>query len=214
MRIVVVSPPGDSLNEQRWVSALLDAGLERYHLRKPAWPEVRTASWLESLPKRYRGRIVLHTHHSLARRFGVLGVHFPDQDGPPERATAHAATFRSRSCHDLVAVERALGRFAAIFLGPVFSSFSKPGYGPMPEKALRGVSKLLAQRTQARTATEVIAIGGIARERLAECADLGFDGVAVIGAVWGARDPLAEFLSLQEQARASCVALRERSISQ
>ncbi len=213
MRIVVVSPPDAYVNEQRWVCALFDAGLDRYHLRKPAWPAAQLANWLESVPKRHHGRIVLHAHHALSRCFDVLGVHFRDQNEmplcpEPQRAVAH---FCSRSCHDVAAVKRALGRYAAVFFGPVFASHSKPGYGPVPEATLRDLSVVLALRATT-PATEVLAIGGITRQRLALCRDLGFDGAAVIGAVWDTRDPLVEYLALHEQARDLCTKARERSI--
>jgi thiamine-phosphate pyrophosphorylase len=44
---------------------------------------------------------------------------------------------------------------------------------------------------------EVIALGGIDAARLPVCRALGFDGVAVLGSVWQAADPLKAFSELQ-----------------
>ena len=65
MKLVVVSPPDDRPDERRICRALFEAGLERYHLRKPAWSECATSAWLESLPRAWRSRVVLHGHHGL-----------------------------------------------------------------------------------------------------------------------------------------------------
>jgi thiamine-phosphate pyrophosphorylase len=40
----------------------------------------------------------------------------------------------------------------------------------------------------------IVAIGGITLARVAECLDAGASGVAVIGAVWDAPDPLAAWM--------------------
>jgi len=46
----------------------------------------------------------------------------------------------------------------------------------------------------------VLALGGVTPERVPELADLGFSGVAVLGGVWLADDPLAALEAL----RAAC----------
>ncbi len=63
MRLIVISPEGDDPREQRLLPALVAAGLERYHLRKPAWGAEQLAAWLTPLPAAVRARIVLHQHH-------------------------------------------------------------------------------------------------------------------------------------------------------
>lgn len=199
MKIVVVSPPDEHADEQRWVSDLLAAGLERYHVRKPGWSAERTADFVASLPSPLHGRLVLHAHPGLAQRFDLLGLHA--RDGLDEAAARPGTCFRSRACHDPAAVERALGNHSAVFFGPVFASLSKPGYGPAPEATLRVLARILARRDCRRAATEVLAIGGVTAEGLARCKDLGFDGAAVLGAVWDSPDPLAAYLALEATAR-------------
>jgi thiamine-phosphate pyrophosphorylase len=44
----------------------------------------------------------------------------------------------------------------------------------------------------------VLALGGITPERVGEVHALGFDGVAVLGAIWGAADPVRVFGNFQE----------------
>jgi len=85
-------------------------------------------------------------------------------------------------------------------VGPVFTSHSKPGYGPMPEPERAQLSTMLVARTPVQRTTEVIAIGGISTPVLGECSALGFDGAAVLGALWDAPDPVAAFVDLSAAA--------------
>jgi thiamine-phosphate pyrophosphorylase len=199
MKLVVLSPPDDRAREQETVGALFEAGLVRYHLRKPAWSAERTAGLLGSLPPPWRGRVILHYHHEIAHSIGVGGIHFRDDDHAPEDPGLQkgAGGFASRSCHDVGTVRGALGRYDAVFIGPVFASLSKPGYGPMLPQARDELRNLLAARTTAQQSTEVVALGGVTTRTLADCHALGFDGAALLGAVWDAPDPVAAFVTLK-----------------
>jgi thiamine-phosphate pyrophosphorylase len=176
------------------------AGLERYHLRKPDWNEQQTAAWLEAMPARWRSRVVLHWQHEVAMAFRA-SVHLRDDGSTALNAPPRVpkGCIVSRSCHDLASVRCALGRYDAVFFGPVFSSLSKPGYGPSPNETLDGLRLLLTARMQAERQTEVVALGGVTSGRLVQCRQLGFDAVAVLGAVWQAPDPCAAFVNLRNE---------------
>jgi thiamine-phosphate pyrophosphorylase len=84
MRLVVISPEDRDGREIDVLGALLAAGLERYHVRKPRWSASELASWLGRLPDGWRPRIVLHQHHELVERFGLGGRHWRDAGDRPE----------------------------------------------------------------------------------------------------------------------------------
>ncbi len=112
--------------------------------------------------------------------------------------------FTSRSCHDLATLRGVLGHYDSAFFGPVFPSISKPGYATeLTAQVERGVppneiSSLLNSRTSCERRTAVLALGGITADRLPQIRALGFDGVAVLGAVWQADDPVAAFGEIQD----------------
>jgi thiamine-phosphate pyrophosphorylase len=194
MKIAVISPPDQHAAELATVQAMFAVGLRRYHLRKPTWSEHQVEHWLEALPARMRGSVFLHSHHALASRFAVGGVHFRDEPRSPEPDRPSTGVPISRSCHDDRAVQAALGRCDAILFGPVFSSLSKQGHGPLPDHELAQLKRTLATRSKGDPYTQVFALGGVTAHRLSQCRDLGFDGVAILGAVWMAADPVAAFL--------------------
>ncbi len=186
MQIIVISPEGRDPREATALGRMLAAGLERYHVRKPGWPPGEIESWITGLPAAWRKRLILHGHPTLARDLGLFGTHLGDRD------RAGATDAFSSACHDLQNLSERLGAFPQVIFGPVFPSLSKPGYGPrqgFPWERLKGLLSL--PRSGA-----AIAIGGVTAARLGRCHELGFDGAAVIGAVWGSDDPVGAFREL------------------
>ncbi len=167
------------------------AGLERYHLRRPSWSLEETEAWLRALPVVWRPRIVLHQHHELVKMLGLGGRH--------EKGDSQRASGASRSCHDLASLRRYLKAFEQVLFGPVFPSITKPGYAPAPDFPWKELTAILDGRSP-QEAVDVLAIGGVTAERLQRCHDLGFEGAAVMGAVWGEPDPVRAYAALIDAA--------------
>ena len=187
MKLIVISPETEDPREHPVLAQLFTAGLTHYHLRKPAWNRDRLAAWLRAVPAEFHPRIVAHAHHDLAVDFNIGGLHFRDADGPL------SILLRSRAVHDLATLRVSLNHYDRLLFSPVFPSISKPGRNPDPRISSDELKTILAGPRR----TEAIALGGIDRSRLPACRSLGFDGVAVLGAVWHAADPIRAFTELQ-----------------
>lgn len=205
MKLVVISPEDFEPREHVVLAGLFAAGLERYHVRKPGWREAEVRRFVRGVPEPWRSRLVLHQAHELAVEPGCGGIHFKDRVGrnaaaEPEvnaaRPVAAPGFLTSRSCHTVAAVEAALGHFASVFFSPVFPSVSKRGYEPADDVV--DVAVLLGRRSSEQRKTTVLALGGIKPENVAQCIELGFDGVAVLGALWQAKEPLKVFAQFQQ----------------
>lgn len=207
MKLAVVSPEGIEAREAAVLEGLFAAGLERYHVRKPAASAAELECWLLALPAAWRPRLVLHQHHELVGRLGLGGRHWRDDGTAPEDFAGWGLPsppesrigLTSRSCHDLPGLRAALGRTDVVLFGPVFRSISKAAHGPgaWNRDQLR---QLLAGRTERERRTAVCALGGVTSANLGEVSALGFDGAAVLGSVWRAADPVAAFGKLQQAA--------------
>lgn len=196
MKLVVISPEGYEPREHAVLAELFAAGLERYHVRKPQWTPHVLKNFIRLVPEKWRARLVLHQHHELAHELGCGGVHFKDSSVEPALRAGLERRFTSRSCHALSTLSSALGRFDSVFFSPVFPSISKSEY--VPSVALDEVSAVLGRRSAQQRQTTVIALGGITPANAARCAELGFDGVAVLGALWQAREPVKILEQLQQ----------------
>jgi thiamine-phosphate pyrophosphorylase len=191
MKIVVISPEAADTREVPAMEGFFASGLERYHVRKPSWTAAELEAWIRELPVGWRTRLVLHQHHPLVAVLGLGGCH--------EKGTSQRAQGMSRSCHDLAALPRYLGTFQQVMFGPVFPSISKAGYGPPADFPWTELKAILTGRSGKRS-TCVLAIGGITADSLGRCHELGFDGAAVMGAVWNEPDPARAFEGILDAA--------------
>ncbi len=195
MHLIAISPETADPREPATVPALIAAGLARYHVRKPTFTAAQLSTWLAHFPKKIRAHFVLHTHHELADEHACLGLHHRSAAPLSALQPFSPSAFSSRSIHDLATLRRVLGSYTSVFLSPIFPSLSKPGYNPTlaPEE----ISTFLRARPATGPRTQVIALGGVSLENLPTCRALGFDGAAILGALWQAPDPLAAFAQLQ-----------------
>jgi thiamine-phosphate pyrophosphorylase len=198
MSIVVISPEADDPREIDVLGELFSEGLDRYHVRKPSWSREDLASWLTRIPGEWRTKMILHQHHALAEELGCGGIHFKDT-GTASSPVGNGREGRltSRSCHDLETLRRAAGHFDAVFYSPVFPSISKVGYLPKPE--LSEVCQWLQNRSAEERKTEVVALGGVSAFNAALALEMGFDGVALFGALWSAAFPVRVFNQLRQK---------------
>jgi thiamine-phosphate pyrophosphorylase len=192
MRWVILSPEDERPDEAAIATCLIEAGASRYHVRKPGWSRERLGNWLATVPLPLLTRCVLHSHHDLALGLPLLGRHWRDEAGLPDEM---GPGFTSRSCHSIESLTASFARFSSVFYSPVFSSVSKPGYGG--NAGLGAIPSLLNARNETHHRTEVIALGGITPAGVAACAAWGFDGVATLGWVWQATDPVGAFNELK-----------------
>jgi thiamine-phosphate pyrophosphorylase len=186
VKLVVISPESGDPREVQAMGALFGLGLARYHVRKPAWGEREIADWLGALPRDWLPRIVLHRHHGLARALGLGGSHGGEGDG----------SGTSGSCHDVGSIGPLARRLDYLFFGPVFPSLSKPGHGPAADFPWG----ILREALRGKSGGDVYAVGGVTAGGLPRLSELGFDGAAVLGAVWGDPDPVRAFARVSEAA--------------
>lgn len=167
--IAVLTLPGSFDGEADSLCALLEAGVERLHLRKPELPLSKLEELVARLAPRWASKLVLHYQPELAVRYGIPQVHGPVKTGEGMGLKV------STSVHDW-------GEFAALpegleyaFISPVFDSISKRGYMANVE--------LLALPANGLPCRPV-GLGGVGAETIGEMVRRGWTGAAVLGWIW------------------------------
>lgn len=175
------------------INALFDAGMSVLHLRKPAATASELQQLLAAIHPNYRQLIALHSHHHLAEENGIKRLHFTGK----QQAETSAAMLKglkakgfylSASMHQLKEIEQQGMYYDHVFFGPVFNSISKEGY----------TSVLPAHFRLPESSTKVVALGGIDVHNCAKVFEMGFDGIAVLGAIWQSKDPVSSFLRIKD----------------
>ena len=180
--MILISSPRLRKGEAGDLEEMFDLGLERLHLRKPDHSAKEVSKILDKLPEKYIRSIVLHRLPELLKDYPLAGYHLSSS----EKSFALKGSC-SRSFHTLPKLEAEGQKLDYGFFGPVYNSISKDGYGPkVPVESLRNYFS-------SDQGFPVYALGGIRRNKVRLLLDLGFSGVALLGAVWGRKDPVDAF---------------------
>jgi thiamine-phosphate pyrophosphorylase len=184
MNIIVISSPQQELNESNLINALFEHGLEIFHLRKPTYSSYETEALVQAIDAQFRKRVVLHQHYELAEKYQLRGIHFTGhyiKNNPDklsdwyQMAQEHKMTV-SNSKHQLLELKTLEIPYDYVFLSPVFDSISKAGY-KSSFADLKSVEKY-------KSATQLIALGGISLDKINQVKRIGFDGAAGFGTIW------------------------------
>jgi thiamine-phosphate pyrophosphorylase len=180
MRVITLNE--SSKEEVRTLRKLLEWPGIYVHIRKPLITEVAFGRYLSQFSEADRPRLITHQHYAIALDNGVAHMHLPAhaRAGLPG---ASPGVYASTSTHGWDEFNQLGTAFRSAFIGPVFPSISKPGYGTHQQLAFTGRTNF---------AMQAIALGGISAENIGALSDAHFDDVALCGAIWQARDPLQE----------------------
>ena len=147
------------------------------HLRKPEALESDIVALLESIPKVFYPRIVLHSCFHLCEQYGLRGIHLNSRENTIPK---HFSGTVSRSCHSLAELERCNQEgYDYLTLSPIFDSISKIGYHSAftPEMIADAANRGIINR-------RTIALGGVTRHVLSLLQSMGFGGAAMLGEIW------------------------------
>ena len=194
---LAVSPEADYAEEALIIERLFDAGLWRYHLRKPHFSVWHCAALLEQLPDACRKRVVLHQHYELVPQFGLAGCHIKDRvDADALRdqqcVFADGSLSISRSLHCISNLDTELRCWDYGFISPVFPSLSKRRY--VAEWSVDDLRAAL----ESVPSEKLYALGGVSEDTCERCADYGFKGAVLHGALWMSDSPVERFNEIRK----------------
>lgn len=182
-----------------WVHAL--------HIRKT--PEVGRKQFeqlLDNVDDAWHERIWLHQYGELYQNYNIGGVHLTAsgiagfRQGWREWCLEWAGKGLgvSITCRDLAELNAFSEVADRVFLAPVYDSISKPGH--LSAFSIQELKQALSESLPA----EVIALGGVQEGNIEALMQVHFDGVAVLGALWNAADPVAMIFKLKQLCQADC----------
>src|SRR5688572_29496681 len=76
--ITVISHAELFPGEATIIQQLFEAGMERFHLRKPGANEQAIRQLLNAIPAEWHQRIALHSHHQLVNDYDIQRLHFTE----------------------------------------------------------------------------------------------------------------------------------------
>jgi len=200
MKLIALSSSSKLSSEIKEITGLFDHGLEILHVRKPKFSTQAMEEYISLIPEHYRDRVMIHSKHRLAAKYKLRGVHLTRSHRKRKLKTwlnlkyikAKNPNLKiSTSFHTLEDLSEEKEQFDYVFLSPVFDSLSKGNYqGKFSNNNLDVIFEGLNQ--------QVIALGGIDVDKVAQVKQMGFAGMALHGALWESDKPVQIFIKAKE----------------
>ena len=205
MKLIVITSSKSIPDETQTIAKMFEAGLPCLHLRKPRLSTLEMKAFIEAIPAEFHNRIMLHTHHELALKYPLRGIHLSRVHLSKKfrywwvrmRLKLHFGhVSKSRSYSRLQQVyqteEHAYDYF---FLRTIFDTMTGKLYGGYFEAGLMAANQT-AQKV-------LIARGGTRLSSIETSQRLGFKGIAFGSFIWKAENPVEQFIrvlkTFQEQ---------------
>lgn len=201
MQLAIISPESEFKNEVNVVNSLLVNGLKLFHLRKKGLDKVGYLNYIDGIDKQYHSRIVVHDHFELFNELDLGGVHLSshvrEKENVADVIQSIPVSRISTSFHAWEEVIENTFPYRYVFISPVFDSISKGGYkANIDLEEVGEVQRACKARTGHIPA--IFGLGGVGAVQLPILDRHGFDGAAVLGAVWEKADPVKAFISMMD----------------
>ncbi|MEO6904607.1 MAG: thiamine phosphate synthase [Bacteroidia bacterium] len=196
MKLIVISSSKIIEYETQIIIKLFEAGLNTFHLRKHNTSTRKTKELIKAIPEKYHNRIVIHTHHSLALRFNLKGIHLTQLHKKRKFKTwliikliklndPNATISTSFANIGKLFELSPAYKYDYVFLSPIFDSLTSKFQSGFTEKSLAVAL--------AKTNLNVIARGGIDVGIIKKSNTIGFKGLAFYSTIWNKENPIEEF---------------------
>jgi len=202
MKLLVISSSGEIENEAQIITSLFEAGLDHFHLRKHKLSTKKTKELLSAIPKHFHNRIILHSHHNLAGKFNLRGIHLTKSHIKKRFKTWITIRLIQLRNPDIIITTSFsnIGQlfekdhhyaYNYVFLSPIFDSLNSKFQGGFTDHSLKSAIQ--------KSNFNVVARGGVDINSIEKSNEIGFAGLAFYSAMWRKKDPLAAFNAIIER---------------
>ncbi len=202
MKLIVISTSGIMENEANIVTKLFEAGLENFHLRKHKISTRKTKEFISAIPAHFHNRIIIHSHHNLARQFNLKGIHLTKTHKKRKlRTWIILKLIKLKNPNIIISTSYdTIGKlfehnkdykYDYVFLSPIFESITSKFQGGYTHYSLKSALS--------KTPYNVVARGGVDITAIEKAYEIGFVGLAFYNSIWKRKNPLAEFNAIVER---------------
>jgi thiamine-phosphate pyrophosphorylase len=201
MKLIVITPTKDIPDEQTLVAKMFESGLKTLHLRKPKHSTNQMAEYIKEIPAHFHNRIVLHSHHDLALKFNLKGIHL-SRNHLSKNWRYWLIRMRLRLKFKETSKSRSYARLQQVYnleeqnfnyylIGTMFNNMTGELYSGFYEEGVVAANKNSGKR--------LIARGGTGPGCIEKAHKYGFYGIAFNSYLWNAELPYDNFLKLLQE---------------
>ncbi len=200
MKLFIVTNNKEVPDETALITKMFESGLTTLHLRKPKYSTKQLATYIEEIPEHFHNRIVIHTHHKLALKYRLKGIHLTSTH-LSKKWKYFFVRLRLRLKFGLISKSRSylnLQQFYAkeeynfdyFLVGTIFNSLTGELYSGYYEEGIIAGLKNCGKKMVAR--------GGTTPMIIKRTNDLGFYGIAFNSFIWDHDLPYQKFIEILE----------------
>lgn len=192
MKIILISYPESIENEGKLINELFDDGLQYFHLRKPQVDINKVEYLLNQIESKYYNKIIVHYYFNLASKYNLKGLHFNESTHiQKSKFNISHSSYSAHSTNEILKIDKF---YNYIFLSPIFNSISKVDYN-----SGFNLDDLKEFIDSYKLTEKIIALGGVSYDNISKVKEVGFGGVALLGAVWNSNNPIEEFKKIRDK---------------
>jgi thiamine-phosphate pyrophosphorylase len=202
MKLIVISSSNPIEDEIKIITQLFEAGLETLHVRKHKLSTRKMKEFIKGIPEHFHNRIVIHSHHKLAGKFNLKGIHLTKTHKKRKWRTWFILKIIKLKNPDIILTTSysTIGQileknqdynYDYTFLSPIFDNFNSKFQGGFTEHSLRSALQ--------KTSLNVIARGGVDINAIDNAYKIGFAGLAFYSSIWRKKNVLEEFNKIVEK---------------
>lgn len=196
MLLIILTPEVNTPNETSIVNQLFANGLQRLHVRKPKFATEEYRDYIQAIDPKYHSRLVLCDAFELWHEFKLGGIHLNSEMRSSEQVWDNIedvpVNVLSTSFHSWEEIADNYFPYKYVFIGPVFDSISKTDHRASVELAGAKETKSLLSDA-GRRCPALIALSGVGVTDMRFLYKNGFDGAAMLGAIWQSNNPVITF---------------------
>lgn len=196
MKLVVITDSKKLENEIAAVIQMLEAGLGTLHIRKTRFSTKELNDYIKQIPSHFHNRLVIHSHHKLALKYDLKGIHFTATHLKRKfklwwntkmiylRKPHLIKSVSFKRINDIYQEEKMKTDYC--FLGTMFHNITGELYSGFYPEAVKAVNS--------KSGKKIIARGGVNENSVELAYKLGFYGIALYGHLWKSPDPFKKYL--------------------
>ncbi len=203
MKVILLSKPRYDEEEIDLVKIMFECGLENFHLRKPRVTTNQMKKILDKIPVQFHDRIIIHSHHHLARTYNLKGIHYTRSHFKNTFKNwwrkillryFKPEILRTRSFTNLSSLyEKDEQVYEYVMLYPIFDSLTGNFQSGYHEQGIKNAIQ--------KSNRKIVARGGVDEKKVEQIRDLGFYGLVLNSSIWKAKDPLLSFHQFMDKCR-------------
>lgn len=198
MKLIIITGSKTLGEEPSLVTKMFEDGLMTLHLRKPKLTTQEMRDYIEEIPEYFHNRIIIHSHHILAAKYNLKGIHFTSTHLNKKwkylftrmrLRIKFGKLYKTRSYKRLSNVHNTEEHeFDYYLMGTVFNNLTGELYGGFYEEAL-----IAALRSSDK---KIVARGGVTDKVIEKAVKYGFHGIAFNSYVWESENPCTQFINI------------------